>query len=126
MLNIIYPSFTFKNKEKIPTWMKHWRDDPNDMSNLISVNSVLKVDEATELLANEIVRKVKKTPLLMITAGKDTVCCSQASKQFFINSLVEDKQIIELDDATHELVNDQEYASMVVKEAIAWQNIHIY
>jgi len=43
------------------------------------------------MLANEVIKKVKTTPFLMITAGKDTICNSKASKEFFENSLVEDK-----------------------------------
>ena len=63
---------------------------------------------------------------MMITAGQDTVCCSNESKKFFENSTVEDKSIMDFSDANHEIVKDREYVSQVLNEAIAWQNMHLY
>ena len=62
----------------------------------------------------------------MITAGLDTVCDSNKSKKFYENSVVEDKSILELDDANHELIKDTEFSSLVIKEAVAWQNMHLF
>ena len=87
---------------------------------------MLEVDRASTMLANEVINKVKSTPFLMITAGLDTVCDSNKSKKFYENSVVEDKSILELDDANHELIKDTEFSSLVIKEAVAWQNMHLF
>lgn len=44
VLNWVYPTYAFSDKKDFPSWMQHWRDDPNDLSNKINVNSVLQVD----------------------------------------------------------------------------------
>lgn len=78
------------------------------------------------MITEELVNKIKSTPFLMITAGQDTVVDSKASKKWYENSVAEDKSILELDDATHELIQDSEFASLVIKETVAWQNMHLF
>ena len=53
------------------------------------------------------------------------MCDSMASKRFFEKSSVEDKSILELPDACHEVIKDREFASLVISETITWQNMHL-
>ena len=103
IVNYVAPHYQFNMKKEEPTWLHHWRADPNDLGGKVNPNNVLKADEASQMLMNEIVHKVK-TPYQIITAGQDDVCSTPRSQEFFDLSPAEDKEIIDFQDANHMII----------------------
>ena len=125
LINYIAPTFRMNDKyDEPPSWRKHWFDDPMCSVGKICVSTVLAADDASERIRNELCQEVK-TPFLMITSGKDDVCCSQEAKKFYELCPYTDKQLIEINDACHLIIQDREYASMTIRETISWQNMHL-
>eukprot|EP00352_Strombidinopsis_acuminata_P000507 CAMPEP_0176339234 /NCGR_PEP_ID=MMETSP0126-20121128/607_1 /TAXON_ID=141414 ORGANISM="Strombidinopsis acuminatum, Strain SPMC142" /NCGR_SAMPLE_ID=MMETSP0126 /ASSEMBLY_ACC=CAM_ASM_000229 /LENGTH=65 /DNA_ID=CAMNT_0017682713 /DNA_START=1114 /DNA_END=1311 /DNA_ORIENTATION=+ len=60
------------------------------------------------LIELEITPKIK-TPFLMILAGQEQLVCNNAAKTFFEMTEVEDKDLVEYDDADHSIPRDNEY-----------------
>ena len=88
------------------------------------MNTVLQADLASERIRTTLHKDIK-TPFLLVTAGQDDICCSEEAKAFFNNCAIDDKTLLEIADASHSLVRDKQYASIVVNETVSWQNLHL-
>ena len=73
---------------------------------------------------DDIVPKIT-TPFLLILGDQDDVISNPRAKQFYQEAPTEDKAIIEFKGACHQLIQDKEYASLVINETVAFQNMHL-
>ena len=56
----------------------------------------------------------------MILGGQDSLVDNKASRSFFENSELKDKDLIQYDDADHCILQDAEYWKMVAMDIISW------
>lgn len=68
-----------------------------------------------------------QTPFIMILGGKDTVVDNKAAKEYFdtTSSKITDKDIVMYEDGDHFMSLDNEFSPLLIKDLIAWYNIHI-
>ena len=87
--------------------------------NLLLVNSV------PEMLFNDVMPKIK-TPIFLALAGQERVISNEKAKEFYNRVSVEDKTLLEYEDACHSIIQDKEYASLLMRDVISWQNRHLH
>ena len=80
-------------------------------------------EAAIQKFHSEVISKVN-TPFLMFLAGQESLVCNDSARQFFKQSNVIDKDLIEYADANHLMLCDAEYWPTVAKDIISWQNTH--
>lgn len=94
------PHYQFNDRKQtdMKLWYKNWAVDPLYQGDYLSVHNLLNQEKAMKDFELNVAPKVK-TPFLMILAGKEILVDNQASKNFFETCEIQDKDLIEYDDA---------------------------
>jgi len=124
VMSWIAPNYSFTIKDPHPTWLNHWREDPLEQGHKVNASNLLTAASVSDFLFTEIGPKIK-TPLLLILGSKEQVVCNATAKAFFQTLPIADKSMLEFKDADHMIINDKEFASLVIKEAVSWQNMRL-
>jgi len=95
LMNYIAPKYRFdvRKGRKLEKWILNWADDPLYNGTTISANNLLRSDQNIKHFYENVADKVK-TPFFMVLAGKETLVCNKASRNFFENSALQDKNLI--------------------------------
>jgi len=61
----------------------------------------------------------------MFLGGLETVVSNEAARNFYKESALLDKTMIQYDDADHAILTDREHWPLIAKDVISWVNAHI-
>lgn len=99
---MIAPTYAFNVRKgrNLKKWILNFADDPLYVGGSMCCHNILKSDQNLKYFHEKVADKVK-TPFMMILAGRDGLVCNKTSKMFFENNQLQDKVLIEYDDADH-------------------------
>jgi esterase/lipase len=125
LISYVKPMYRFNTRSvmKVDDWRANWVNDPLFTGASISADNMVRNDQTLKHLHENVLDQVK-TPFLMILGGKEQLVCNKAAKNFFDVSEVADKDLIEIDDGDHFMIQDGAYWETIANEIIGWYNTH--
>lgn len=112
---------------------KHWLEDPLAPKNMPMKSHVALFNVAYKLReylvypdenSLDYFKSVSHLPLLMFLGGSDRTSCLVTSRTVFKALPMEDKNVIELEECDHFLLQDGDWVDMITNDIISWQDTH--